>query len=131
MKSEINIVLLTIGLYFRYGNCLVNNTNINSRARRQVGNENLFLFGLDRSHVEESQYYNQYDFIIAGSGPGGCALANRLTKNPKWTVLLIEAGDVETPFQNIPVAAPYLVFSKYNWGYVAEPQKNACTGKKS
>lgn len=59
---------------------------------------------------------------------GGCALANRLTENPKWKVLIIEAGDVETPFQNIPVAAPYLVFSKYNWGYSAEPQKNACTG---
>ncbi|KAL7042669.1 hypothetical protein ACKWTF_001241 [Chironomus riparius] len=127
MKSEITLLLLTIGLYFRNGNCLENNTN--SRERRQVASENLFLFGLDRSHVEENRYYNQYDFIIAGSGPGGCALANRLTENPNWRVLIIEAGDVETPFQSIPVAAPYLVFSKYNWGYAAEPQKNACTGR--
>ena len=52
MKSEINLLLLTIGLYFRYGNCLANTTNFNSRFRRQVASENLFLFGLDRSHVE-------------------------------------------------------------------------------
>jgi hypothetical protein len=56
-------------------------------------------------------------------------LANRLTENPKWNVLLIEAGDVETPLQSVPVAAPYSVFTKYNWGYSAEPQKNACLGE--
>lgn len=60
---------------------------------------------------------------------GGCALANRLTENSKWNVLLIEAGDVETPLQTIPVAAPYQVFSKYNWGYTAEPQSQACLGE--
>lgn len=56
-------------------------------------------------------------------------LANRLTENPKWNVLLIEVGDVETPLQSVPVAAPYSVFTKYNWGYNAEPQANACLGK--
>ena len=60
---------------------------------------------------------------------GGCALANRLTENSKWSVLLIEAGDVETPLQSVPIAAPYLVLSKYNWGYTAEPQSQACLGK--
>lgn len=43
-------------------------------------------------------------------------------------MLLIEAGDVETPFQSVPVAAPYSVFSKFNWGYSAEPQAEACLG---
>lgn len=60
---------------------------------------------------------------------GGCVLANRLSENPKWNVLLIEAGDVETPLQSVPVAAPYSVFTKYNWGYSAEPQTEACLGK--
>lgn len=60
---------------------------------------------------------------------GGCVLANRLTENPKWNVLLIEAGDVETPFQSVPIVAPYSVFSKFNWGYSAEPQTEACQGK--
>lgn len=60
---------------------------------------------------------------------GGCALANRLTENAKWNVLLIEAGDVETSLQNIPVMAPYLVLSKYNWGYNTEPQTQGCLGE--
>lgn len=56
-------------------------------------------------------------------------LANRLTENPKWNVLLIEVGDVETPMQSVPAVAPYSVFSKFNWGYSAEPQANACLGE--
>lgn len=60
---------------------------------------------------------------------GGCVLANRLSENPKWSVLLIEAGDVETQLQSVPVAAPYSVFTKYNWGYSAEPQADACLGE--
>lgn len=55
-------------------------------------------------------------------------LANRLTENPKWNVLLIEAGDVETPLQSIPVGAPYTVFTRYNWGYNTEPQGDGCFG---
>lgn len=55
-------------------------------------------------------------------------MANRLTENPKWNVLLIEAGDVETVFQSVPVSAPYSVLTKYNWGYNAEPQAGACLG---
>ena len=40
-----------------------------------------------------------YDYIIVGAGSAGCILANRLTKDPGTSVLVIEAGgddDVET-----------------------------------
>lgn len=55
-------------------------------------------------------------------------LANRLSSNPKWRILLIEAGTVETYFQQIPLSAPYHVTSDYNWGYLAERQPYACQG---
>ncbi|CRK90469.1 CLUMA_CG004124, isoform A, partial [Clunio marinus] len=76
-------------------------------------------------------YLREYDFIIVGSGPAGCVLANRLTENPNWNVLLIEAGTLEGPIEEIPILAPYMFLTRYNWGYNAEPQPYACLGLKN
>lgn len=78
--------------------------------------------------VEETSYLKSYDFVIVGSGPAGCVLANRLSENVSWKILLIEAGTIETVFQTIPLNAPYNVESRYNWGYSAEKQNYSCKG---
>jgi choline dehydrogenase len=64
-----------------------------------------------------------------GSGPAGCVVANRLTENPNWNVLLIEAGTVETLIEQIPLFAPYEFLTRYNWGYLAERQPYSCLGR--
>ena len=44
-----------------------------------------------------------FDYIIMGAGSAGCVLANRLTADPKISVLLIEAGGKDTnPWIHIP-----------------------------
>jgi len=45
-----------------------------------------------------------FDYVIIGAGSAGCVLANRLTKNPKVNVLLLEAGGKDNyPWIHIPV----------------------------
>lgn len=72
--------------------------------------------------------YGQFDFIIVGAGSSGCVLANKLSKNGKWKVLLLEAGSDDTNFSDIPGMAPYLLKSKMNWGYYSKPQTRCCQG---
>lgn len=71
----------------------------------------------------------EYDFVVVGGGPAGCVLANRLSENPEWKILLIEAGGVERPITHIPLAASYLQQTPFNWGYISEPQEKSCQGE--
>lgn len=70
----------------------------------------------------------EYDFVVIGAGAGGSVVANRLTENPDWKVLLLEAGGDETAYTDIPVTAAHwsLPESDYNWKYRAERTGNAC-----
>ncbi|KAJ7653810.1 pyranose dehydrogenase [Mycena rosella] len=67
----------------------------------------------------------KYDFVIVGGGTAGNVLANRLTENPKVSVLLLEAGvsnqgilPSEVPFRLSELFAP----SVWNWNYTSTPQ---------
>ncbi len=66
-----------------------------------------------------------YDFVIVGAGSAGAALANRLTENPRWRVLLLEAGAKGHPWSRIPVSFGLLIDNPAaNWRYSSEPEEN-------
>lgn len=94
---------------------------------------------------------NKYDFIIVGGGSAGihlssffssytrniqepyyisgAVLANRLTENPNWNILLIEAGGLGNELSDVPVFAVTLQGSDMDWQYLSEPQPaQACLG---
>ena len=57
------------------------------------------------------------DFIIIGAGTAGCILANRLSENPRNSVVLIEAGKADNhPLIHIPAGFVNLMTnSSLNW----------------
>ncbi|WP_020593795.1 choline dehydrogenase [Kiloniella laminariae] len=69
-----------------------------------------------------------FDFIIVGAGSAGCVLANRLSEDPKNSVLLLEAGGSDSSiFIQMPTALSIpMNMSRYNWEFesVPEPHMN-------
>mgnify|MGYP005989035049 CR=1 FL=1 len=64
-----------------------------------------------------------YDYIIVGAGSSGCVLAERLSRNPGTSVLLLEAGCRDlSPMIHIPLGATALQGSKVDWCYETEPE---------
>lgn len=67
----------------------------------------------------------EFDFIVVGAGSAGCVLANRLSENGKYTVLLLEAGGSDRKFWiQIPIGYGKVYYDKdVNWKYQTEPDK--------
>jgi choline dehydrogenase len=59
----------------------------------------------------------EYDFIVVGSGTAGAVVANRLSENAKWRILLLEAGGQENELTDIPILSLYMHKSKLDWQY--------------
>lgn len=69
----------------------------------------------------------EYDFIVVGAGTAGCVVANRLSANPDWKVLLVEAGPEETTIMDVPLFVHLLQTSDViNWKYRSESSTTYC-----
>ena len=69
---------------------------------------------------------SHYDFVIVGGGSAGSALANRLSADPGNSVLVLEAGRSDYPwdvFIHMPAAFSFPIGSRfYDWKYESEPE---------
>ncbi|KAF3909182.1 hypothetical protein ABW20_dc0100387 [Dactylellina cionopaga] len=65
-----------------------------------------------------------FDYIIVGGGTAGLVVANRLSKNCKITVGVLEAGEngLDDPIIYTPGKVGWAVGTKYDWGFVTKPQ---------
>lgn len=77
-------------------------------------------------NVQKEDMFKYYDFIIIGAGSAGAVLANRLSENPKWNVLLLEAGKDEHVLADIPFAMPALHITEMDWQFTTEKDKGYC-----
>ncbi len=70
-----------------------------------------------------------FDYIVVGAGSAGSVLANRLSADPKYKVLVLEAGRESHPWSRVPVGFARLIENPAaNWLYASEPE--AATGQR-
>lgn len=68
----------------------------------------------------------EFDYIIAGAGSAGCALANRLSADGRSQVLLIEAARRDNHVNiHVPMfVARVLMDERFTWPFKTEPQEH-------
>ncbi|KAL3442657.1 hypothetical protein BJX65DRAFT_312566 [Aspergillus insuetus] len=75
--------------------------------------------------TSDAQLRSSYDYVIIGGGVSGLTVANRLSENPKNSILVIEAGDFDQDedYIVIPGLAGEAIGTTYDWNltYVANP----------
>jgi choline dehydrogenase len=66
----------------------------------------------------------EYDYIIVGAGSAGCVLANRLSEQSAFKVLLLEAGGSDNHlYVRMPAGIANLGTPRFNWRFTTVPQK--------
>jgi choline dehydrogenase len=77
-----------------------------------------------RPRANQSSEAIEFDYVIVGAGSAGCVLANRLSADGKFSVLLLEAGPKDTNIWiHVPLGYGKLFKEKtVNWMYQTEPE---------
>ncbi|MCC7273563.1 MAG: GMC family oxidoreductase N-terminal domain-containing protein [Alphaproteobacteria bacterium] len=67
---------------------------------------------------------SEFDYIIVGAGSAGCVLANRLSANGRFRVLLLEAGGSDRRlWLRVPIGYGKSFYDpRVNWMYRTEPE---------
>ncbi len=81
-------------------------------------------FGMGTVSPTSRVVMEEFDFIIVGAGSAGCAVANRLSADGRFSVLLLEAGGSDkSPIIKMPAATDLYGIGnpRYDWRYLTEP----------
>ncbi|KAL1110237.1 hypothetical protein AAG570_008314 [Ranatra chinensis] len=67
-----------------------------------------------------------YDFIVVGAGVAGSVVGGRLSENPDWRVLVVEAGPEEPSATAVPALVASPIGTRLDWAYKTQSSDKAC-----
>lgn len=74
----------------------------------------------------EPELLTCYDYVVVGAGSAGSVVANRLSANKTYSVLLLEAGDEPTKNLYVPFFSFMSANESNSWQFYTVSQTNGC-----
>ncbi|KAK6640555.1 hypothetical protein RUM44_012251 [Polyplax serrata] len=81
-----------------------------------------------KDYGDELKDDEEFDFVIVGAGSSGSVIASRLSENPNWKVLLVEAGGDPTFASDVPGFLFSTQGTDIDWMYRSEKRDYSCLG---